>query len=400
MSQNQKVPYKNLVKTIAAGLKRVFAETQYAEPVLEKLLASDKRLGARDRKFIASTFYDMVRFWRHLEVLALRQPIVETDYFQKVCLWLAHKGFDLGEWPECQDWNFALLQEPIVAEGKISASIPDWLWNLGMAELGEKWPAEITSLNESAPIYLRINRLKSDPENVVHTLAQEGVEATLLPHHPDALQLVGRTNVIRLGSFRKGLYEVQDAASQLISPFLEVEPGYTVIDACAGAGGKSLHLAALMEGKGRIISMDVEGWKLEEVKKRASRAGIQCIATELIKGKKTLKYWEGKADRLLLDAPCSGLGVLRRHPDTKWKLTQERYEEIKEIQADILDQYCRMLKPGGKMVYATCSLMPGEDEDQVRLFLEEHPEFSLEAEQRSWPSAGWDGFYMARLHKE
>lgn len=392
------VPYKNLVKTTAAGLKRVFGENQYAEPTLEKLLAGDKRLGARDRRFIAETFYDLVRYWRHLEILKQRQSIGnEEDYFLLVSLWLAHKGYDLKEWPECTDWNFDLLQEPIEPDGKIGSSIPDWLWALGSEELGSRWGSEISALNQSAPIYLRVNSLKSTPEKVKAVLAMEGVETELMPDHPDALRLIGRTNVIRLGSFRKGLYEVQDAASQMIAPFLQVEPGQKVIDACAGAGGKSLHLAALMEDKGKIVAMDVEGWKLEEVKKRASRAGIKSIETEFIRGKKTIKFWEGKADRLLLDAPCSGLGVLRRHPDTKWKLTPEAFEEVKETQAEILHAYSKMLKPGGKMVYATCSLMPSEDEGQVKQFLEEHPAFEFEAELKSWPSEGWDGFYMARM---
>lgn len=393
--------YKNLVKTTAAGLRRVFSEGQYAEQVLEKLLAGDKRLGARDRRFIAETYYDLVRFWRHLEILKERQPIKDSDdYFLLVCLWLTHKGHDLSEWSECQNWNMELLQQPVSAKGEIEASVPAWLWELGQEEIGENWYKEIKALNTSAPIYLRVNRLRASTSEVKEILAVEGVETSLIPDHPDALLLPSRTNVIRLGSFRKGLYEVQDAASQRIAPFLQVESGMTVIDACAGAGGKSLHLAALMGDAGRIISMDIEGWKLEEVKKRASRAGIKCIETEFIRGKKTIKYWGGKADRLLLDAPCSGLGVLRRHPDTKWKLTKDSYDEVRETQEEILDTYCKMVKPGGKMVYATCSLMPGENENQVAEFLSCHDEFELEEQIRTWPSEGWDGFFMARFKRK
>lgn len=392
--------YKNLVKTTAAGLRKVFLEHQHAEQVLEKLLASDKRLGARDRRFVAETFYDLVRFHRHLEILRLRQPGIDTeDYFLNVCLWLIHKGNDLSGWPECASWNTAALQQPIQGNGKLEVSVPDWLWDTGMQELGDRWPHEIAALNEPAPIYLRVNTLKTDPQSLKQILSVEGVEVSVVPGHPDALLLHGRTNVIRLGSFRKGLYEVQDAASQRIAPFLEVEAGQLVIDACAGAGGKALHLASLMQDQGRIVAMDVEGWKLEEVKKRASRAGLKCIETEFIRGNKTIKYWTGKADRLLLDAPCSGLGVLRRHPGTKWKLTPEALEEVKETQAEILDRYCRMVKPGGKMVYATCSLMPGENEEQVAAFLKENSDFELEADVRTWPSEGWDGFYMARFRR-
>lgn len=390
--------YKNLVKTTAAGLKRVFSEGQHAEQVLEKLLGSDKRLGARDRRFIAETFYDLVRFWRHLEILEQRQPGTDPeDYFIKVCLWLVHKGHDLLEWPECSDWNPEELSKPITGLGKLEVSVPDWLWETGMEELGSRWPAEISALNEPAPIYLRANSLKTNPEELIAVLSGEGIEVSAVADHPEALLLHGRTNVIRLGSFRKGLYEVQDAASQCIAPFLQAEPGQLVIDACAGAGGKSLHLAALMKDQGKIVAMDVEGWKLEEVKKRATRGGVKCIITEFIRGNKTLKFWDGKADRLLLDAPCSGLGVLRRHPDTKWKLTEEALEDVKDTQADILDRYCRMVKKGGKMVYATCSLMPGENEEQVENFLAEHPEFELEEQHRTWPSEGWDGFFMARF---
>jgi 16S rRNA (cytosine967-C5)-methyltransferase len=393
-------PYKNLVKTTAAGLKRVFAEGQHAEQVLERLLASDKRLGARDRRFIAETFYDLVRYWRQLEVLKVRQQIPdEDDYFLLVCLWLAHKGYDLNLWPETVNWNFGLLQEQITGETKIVASYPDWLWDLGVQEIGEGWSKEIHALNQTAPIYIRVNSLKSNPLEVKEILKIEGVEAELLPNHPDGLKLVGRTNVIRLGSFRKGLYEVQDAASQKIAPFLQTEPGQLVIDACAGAGGKSLHLAALMEDQGKIVSMDIEGWKLEEVKKRASRAGLKSITTEFIKGNKTIKFWDQKADRVLLDAPCSGLGVLRRHPGTKWKLQLSDYDDVREIQAEILDSYSRMVKPGGKLVYATCSLMPGENENQVKEFLSNHSEFELEEQHRTWPSEGWDGFFMARMKR-
>ena len=393
--------YKNLVKTTAAGLKRVFAENQHAEQVLERLLAGDKRLGARDRRFIAETFYDLVRYWRQLDVLKQRQKIDnENDYFLLVCLWLAHKGYEFKDWPETSQWNFDLLKQNIEAEPKILSSYPDWLWDLGIDEIGERWPQEMQALNETAPIYLRVNRLKTTPSEAVEILKMEGVDSSVLPDHPDALLLVGRTNVIRLGSFRKGLYEVQDAASQQIAPFLQVEPGQLVIDACAGAGGKSLHLAALMKDQGKIVAMDIEGWKLEEVKKRASRAGLKCITTEFIKGNKTIKFWDQKADRVLLDAPCSGLGVLRRHPGTKWKLQLSDYDDIREIQAEILDRYSRMVKPGGKLVYATCSLMPGENEDQVETFLSEHSEFELEEQVRTWPSEGWDGFFMARFKRK
>lgn len=393
--------YPSLLKTAAAGLKRVFEDGQHAGPVIEKLLASDSRLGSRDRKLIASVFYDLVRFRRHLEELEQRQQIQKSgDWFLRVCLWLIHKGKNLEHIKETSGWDTQNLQLPIVSAPTIKYSVPDWLWELGMEELPDRWEKELEALNEPAPVYIRVNTLKTSVAELKNILSTEGVSVKEVAGSPDALELCDRTNVIRLGSFRKGLYEVQDAASQLIAPFILPEPGQLIIDACAGAGGKTLHLASLTGDQAKIISMDVEGWKLEELKKRASRAGLKSVNAELIRGNKTLKYWEEKADRLLLDVPCSGLGVLRRHPDSKWKLSPDSIEELKETQEEILRRYTRMLKPGGIFVYATCSLMPGENERQVENFLEEQTGFELEASMRSWPSEGKDGFYMARMRKK
>ena len=364
-------------------------------------MASDSRLGSRDRKLIASVFYDLVRFRRHLEELEQRQQIQKSgDWFLRVCLWLIHKGKNLEHIKETSGWDTQNLQLPIVSAPTIKYSVPDWLWELGMEELPDRWEKELEALNEPAPVYIRVNTLKTSVAELKNILSTEGVSVKEVAGSPDALELCDRTNVIRLGSFRKGLYEVQDAASQLIAPFILPESGQLIIDACAGAGGKTLHLASLTGDQAKIISMDVEGWKLEELKKRASRAGLKSVNAELIRGNKTLKYWEEKADRLLLDVPCSGLGVLRRHPDSKWKLSPDSIEELKETQEEILRRYTRMLKPGGIFVYATCSLMPGENERQVENFLEEQTGFELEASMRSWPSEGKDGFYMARMRKK
>ncbi len=194
---------------------------------------------------------------------------------------------------------------------------------------------------------------------------------------------------------------MQDAGSQLIAPFLKAEPGMRVIDACAGAGGKTLHLASIMENKGRIISMDVEQWKLDELQKRAKRAGASIIETRLIDGTKTIKRLENSADRLLLDVPCSGLGVLKRNPDAKWKLSPKAIEEVKVKQAEIISDYSSMLKKGGIMVYATCSILPSENKSQVNKFLDaQKGGFELLEERTVNPSEGFDGFYIARILKK
>jgi 16S rRNA (cytosine967-C5)-methyltransferase len=220
--------------------------------------------------------------------------------------------------------------------------------------------------------------------------------------YKDALVLAKRQNIFQHPAFKEGLFEVQDASSQKVATALDVEPGMRVIDACAGAGGKSLHLAALMEDKGRVISMDVEAWKLQNTRLRARRNGISIIEPRPIEGTKTIKRLKESADRLLLDVPCSGLGVLKRNPDTKWKLSPESIEKVQAIQQDILQRYSTMLKPGGIMVYATCSILPSENQDQVNTFLESPAgkEFELiEDEKVLAQESGFDGFYIAKLRK-
>jgi 16S rRNA (cytosine967-C5)-methyltransferase len=227
------------------------------------------------------------------------------------------------------------------------------------------------------------------------------IETYPIDHLPDALVLKQRGNIFKTDLFKDGYFEVQDAGSQLIAPFLDVHSGMRVIDACAGAGGKTLHLAALMQNKGRVIAMDVEEWKLNELMKRAKRNGVNNVEVKLIEPK-TLKRLHESADRLLLDVPCSGLGVIRRNPDAKWKLTPEFIENLRKVQWDILTNYSAMLKKGGKMVFATCSLLPSESEAHIQRILTEQPDrWELLKEHRTSPATdGYDGFYMACLLKK
>jgi len=191
---------------------------------------------------------------------------------------------------------------------------------------------------------------------------------------------------------------MQDLGSQYIAALLNPSPDTLTIDACAGAGGKTLHLAQLMKNKGKIISMDVVGKKLKELEKRAIRNDISIVKTELISNS-TISDYASTADFLLLDVPCSGIGVLKRNPDDKWKLSSSRIQELAQIQEDILTRYSIMLKPGGTMVYATCSILPVENEHQVNKFLQNHPSYQLQEQKTILPSDGGDGFFMAKLLK-
>ena len=206
--------------------------------------------------------------------------------------------------------------------------------------------------------------------------------------------------LFRTRTFKEGKFEQQDAGSQLIGAFVEAKSGERVIDACAGSGGKTLQLAADMQGKGVIIAMDTEGWKLDDLKLRAKRAGAFNIEPRLIDSTKVIKRMYESADRVLIDAPCSGLGVIRRMPDSKWRDGREHLNELREIQHDILSRYALMAKVGGIVVYSTCSILPSENELQIERFLKENEgRFELIEDKHTLPSSGFDGFYMAKLKR-
>lgn len=286
-------------------------------------------------------------------------------------------------------------EHPLYMEG-----CPIWLEELCSRELKEAWPQERKALGEAAPRFIRVNTLKTNRDELASMLTKEGVVTKPVKGVATALEVTSNAALFRTEAFRNGLFEQQDAGSQFIAPFLEVEPSQRVIDACAGSGGKTLHLAALMDGKGTLIAMDTEAWKLDELKKRAKRSGVFNIDTRTIDSTKVIKRLQDHADRVLIDAPCSGLGVLRRTADSKWADVNQRLPKLKEIQADILERYSLMAKVGGKVVYSTCSILPSENQAQVKAFLEKHgDQFELEEEKTILPSSGFDGFYMARFKR-
>jgi 16S rRNA (cytosine967-C5)-methyltransferase len=327
----------------------------------------------------------------------------EKNFWFITAVWLVLKKIEIPDWQEFKHVDpVSILNhyEALRADLPLFQSYPDWLWQLGTQELGkEAWEKEAEAMNRQAPVFLRANTLKTSRLKLQETLQKDGIETQEVPGFENALQLVKRENVFQNKWFKEGWFEVQDAGSQGISEFLAPKPGELVIDACAGAGGKSLHLAALMKNKGKIISMDVEAFKLEELKKRTRRAGAFNVETRLIEAGKTIAALSGRADRLLLDVPCSGLGVLKRNPDAKWKLSLEVVERTKAIQQTILKDYTSMLKPGGIAVYSTCSILPSENRKQVDTFLNSHPNFELIEDKTIFPSQGFDGFYMALLKR-
>ena len=400
--------HRNLVYTTIDSLDAIFNEGEYADKVVARALKKDKRWGSTDRKFVAETIYEIVR-WKRLytEIAEVKAPFERDNLWRIFAVWAVLRGYPIPDWKQLEGTPERKIKGRFDELSKIRTfkeSIPDWMDELGVKELGEKvWSTEITAQNQPAKVILRVNTLKTTKEKLRAILMDLDIETDFLKDQPDALVLKERANVFLTQAFKDGFFEVQDANSQLVAAFLDVKPGMRVVDTCAGAGGKTLHLASLMENKGQLIAMDLYESKLKQLKLRAKRNGAFNIEYKIIDSTKVIKKLEEKADRVLIDAPCSGLGVLKRNPDAKWKLQPEFIDNIKKIQAEVLESYARIVKPGGKLVYATCSVLPSENQNQVNHFLttEMGKNFNFVEDRKILASeSGFDGFYMALLERK
>ena len=400
--------HRNLTYAVIDSLRDVFNEGEYAGKAVEKALKRDKRWGSRDRKFVAETIYEIVR-WKRLyaEIADVKEPFDRPNLWRLFTVWCVLKGIALPDWNQIEPTPTRRIKgrfDELSKIRKFRESIPDWMDELCVAELGETvWTKEMAALNKQADVVLRTNTLNTTREDLIKSLENESIFAEKLPNHPDAIKLTERANVFRTETFKKGYFEVQDASSQLVAAYLDVKPGMKVVDTCAGAGGKTLHLSALMKNKGQIIAMDIYESKLRKLKVRAKRNKAHNIDLKEINSTKVIKKLHNKADRVLIDAPCSGLGVLRRNPDSKWKLQPEFIDNIKKTQQEVLQSYSKMVKPGGKLVYATCSVLPSENQEQVDKFLtsDSGKDFTFVKDEKILASeSGYDGFYMALLEKK
>ncbi|MCP2027839.1 16S rRNA (cytosine967-C5)-methyltransferase [Flavobacterium sp. HSC-32F16] len=400
--------HRNLVYTTIDSLNAIFNEGEYADKVVARALKKDKRWGSSDRKFVAETIYEIVR-WKRLyaEIAEVKEPFDRDNLWRMFAVWAVLRGYPIPDWRQLEGTPERKIKGRFDELSKVRAlkeSIPDWMDELGVKELGEKvWAKEIAAQNQPAKVILRTNTLKGTKENLRNTLMDLNIETEYLKDQPEALVLKERANVFLTDAFKQGLFEVQDANSQLVAGFLDVKPGMRVVDTCAGAGGKTLHIASLMENKGQLIAMDLYESKLKQLKLRAKRNGAFNIEYRIIDTTKVIKKLHEKADRVLIDAPCSGLGVLKRNPDSKWKLQPEFIDNIRKVQSEVLESYSKIVKPGGKLVYATCSVLPSENQEQVEKFLKTDigKEFTFVQDRKILASeSGFDGFYMALLERK
>lgn len=358
------------------------------------------RIGGDQKGWVADTAYDIIRYQRLLFYIS---EGASKKMWRLLGAWCIVNKQPLPAWTEFM----GLEEQQVLARHKeaqstraLRESIPDWLDQRGMRAFGDAWEKELHALNHRASAFARTNTLKISRDELINRLRHDQVKALPVADLPEAIRIVDKSVVFTTPAFHEGLYEVQDIGSQAIAPFLRVEPGMRVIDACCGTGGKTMHLAALMNNKGRLIALDIAAWKLEEVKKRARRAGVHTLECRVIESTKTIKRLYDTADRVLLDVPCSGTGVLKRNPDAKWKLNEDYIKRLLQEQASILATYAPLVRKGGELVYATCSLLPEENEQQVQAFLSScADQYALEEEKHILPSQGGDGFYMARIRR-
>ncbi len=294
----------------------------------------------------------------------------------------------------------------------ITASFPDWIVAQWWAELGEGEAIALCDWFNQAPVIdLRVNPLKSDPATVQAALLESGVKAQTVSTLPHALRLPGSIGAIpKLPGFRRGWWTVQDSSAQWVGALLDPQPGETIIDACAAPGGKTTDIAERMEDAGTVIACDRTPHRLEKVSQNAQRLGLTCIETHL-GDSASREDFVGWGDRLLLDVPCSGLGTLHRHPDIRWRQTPDNIAQLTQLQKQLLTNTARWLKPGGRLVYATCTLNPPENEEIIQDFLSHHPDWQIsppgpdfapfvspEGWLKIWPQrAQMDGFFMVAL---
>lgn len=387
--------HRILAEASVQTLEAVLRGGAVADRAVARALGAHPKWGARDRAFVAETVYEVVRWQRRLAFLACsgESAVLAGLHWQM-------RGFERpewAEWPVVSSENLAARQAQLEHEPRaVRESVSDDLDALGMAGLGAAWEEELRALNTPAPVFLRTNPLRTSVEKVIDELAAEGLTAVPVAGVPLALRLECPLPP-RLR--QTGRYEIQDAASQQVAAFCQVKPGDLIVDACAGHGGKSLHLAALQGGQGELWALDIQEARLKVLRERAARAGVKRLRTAVIEAR-ILESLRGRADCVLVDAPCSGSGTLRRQADLKYRITAESVAEKAALQRELLARFAPLVKPGGALVYATCSIFPEENEAQKAWFSAANVEFRLEEERRISPAAtGWDGFYMARWRR-
>ncbi len=411
-------------------LAEIEADPRPADAVANHFFRNRRFIGAGDRREVSTLVWGCLRARRHLGWWLSHFGAPETSrlllavqaVFAGMSLHKIAMAFSAGRYGPpaltaeeatvLEKFAGHTLEHPNMPEA-VKYEIPDWILPLFKAQFGPALPAEMAALAEPAPLDLRINILKTTREAAMVLLAREGLDARPSPFSPWGLRLAGRQSVTQKAAFQDGFVEIQDEGSQLIAMLVDAQPGMRVADYCAGAGGKTLAIAMTMANKGHIVACDTSAPRLEGAVKRLRRAGVHNVEQHLLgPGDKWAKRNAQKFDRVLVDAPCTGTGTWRRNPDARLRLTLNDLNELRAKQAMILDQAQKLTKPGGKLIYATCSLLNDENEAQVEAFLARYPNFKVLPLDAALPAAlqgrfmrlsprahGTDGFFAAVMER-
>jgi 16S rRNA (cytosine967-C5)-methyltransferase len=363
--------------------------------------------GSKDRMAVAERVFDVLRHrgsfaWRMAcefpRALVIASLLQEGQTPESICALFTGEGYGpppLSE-PELLAMNSPPNSEPPL---HVQGEYPHWLEPELCRAFGERLLQEVQAMQSRAPIDLRVNTLKANRHDALKQLRAEGYDADATRYSPFAVRIPARASRLeKTALFAAGAFELQDEASQIAALLVDAKPGMRVLDLAAGAGGKSLAIAAQMQNKGEIVASDIDTGRLAQIAERARRAGVTIILPLAhIRRREGIEMF----DRVLVDAPCSGTGTWRRQPELRWRLRPERLEVLKKVQAQLLDDGARHTKLGGRLIYATCSILPSENEDQIAAFLQRHSDFTIYQARPVWgeaigePPPGMGEFFRA-----
>ncbi len=374
-----RVPNALRLADATTALSRVLTFTYPADAVLGRYFRERHVLGQQDRGFVAEAVFGVLRRKELFDHVA-----PQATPRQLVLLWLARiAGFSSRELtPLCKgdeiQWLNATRAQSTALPLNVEADLPQWIVERMLEQHDDDFIRNLgRALQDPAPLDLRVNTIRSNRDTVLAALIASGIEAVAMPFSPIGIRVKGKPSINRHPLFTSGAIEVQDEGSQVLGYLLAPRRTDLVVDFCAGAGGKTLMLGALMHSQGRIYAFDVSQKRLDNLKPRLKRSGLSNLHPLVIahENDTKVKRLAGKIDRVLVDAPCSGLGTLRRNPDLKYRQSPQSVAELMVKQTAILTAAARLVKPGGRLVYATCSLLAEENQDIIRAFLDAHPEF-------------------------
>lgn len=375
-----------------------------ADKVIDRYFKNRRFIGSKDRAYIGEMAYWILRNLALLQYFSKPEQHIDQGIVLVATALLLRGEYTLSEIRVMCDGQKYSPRTLTREEIKTLSAIPDypvatddlpeavrlnypaWMQDVLEQSLGKDKEKALLALNEQASTDLRVNTLKTTRESLLATLMSEGFDCIPTPISPIGIRLKKRAPIFTSSAFKQGHFEVQDEGSQMVAGIVDAAPGMKVIDFCAGAGGKTLAIAAAMNNKGRVMAWDTSEKRLKQIKERLARAGVDNVQIHVLESENDafIKRHKASADRVLVDAPCSGTGTWRRNPDLKWRFTQKDLDEVLAVQESILQSASRLVKPGGRLIYATCSILKSENDLQAQNFIKNNSNFRVVCAEKVW----------------